>query len=114
GKAGAEGTIAEDHPVTRDDPRLWIVMERKPHAAGSARVARQCGNLSIGRHLSARDLFYHLINSLGKRGRHLVFLLEYSLDRMGQLMKKTLVIGSTVADVIVRVSHLPRTGEDLD
>ena len=29
-------------------------------------------------------------------------------------MKKTLVIGSTVADVIVRVSHLPRTGEDLD
>ena len=29
-------------------------------------------------------------------------------------MKKTLVIGSTVADVIVRVNHLPRTGEDLD
>ena len=29
-------------------------------------------------------------------------------------MKKTLVIGSTVADVIVRVDHLPRTGEDLD
>lgn len=28
-------------------------------------------------------------------------------------MKKTLVIGSTVADVIVRVNHLPRTGEDL-
>ena len=30
------------------------------------------------------------------------------------MMKKTLVIGSTVADVIVRVDHLPRTGEDLD
>ena len=36
------------------------------------------------------------------------------IDRMGLLMKKTLVIGSTVADVIVRVNHLPRTGEDLD
>lgn len=28
-------------------------------------------------------------------------------------MKKTLVIGSTVTDVIIRVDHLPRTGEDL-
>ena len=29
-------------------------------------------------------------------------------------MKKILVIGSTTADIIVKVNHLPTTGEDIN
>ncbi|MDD7078690.1 MAG: PfkB family carbohydrate kinase, partial [Lachnospiraceae bacterium] len=35
------------------------------------------------------------------------------MEKTNNNMKKTLVIGSTVVDVIINVDHLPRTQEDV-
>lgn len=78
GEGSGRLAVAVDHTVAGDVLGVGIHVQGVAHHAAPSRVAREHGDLSVGRDLAARDFAHHVIDQF-KGVLHSSFNFHYNI-----------------------------------